>query len=121
MCDFRGFEVPEMIKVRPVIVVSPRLPYRDNIVAVVPLSLTPPMRTYPYTVQLSRNYNPLEVDELPVWAKCDMLMNLGRHRLDGFKVGRRKWETPQATGEDLAAVRAGVLAALGIRSLDQAD
>lgn len=41
-------------------------------------------------------------------------MNLGRWRLDGFKVGRRKWETPQANGEDLAAVRRGVVHGLGM-------
>ncbi|MBC2836833.1 type II toxin-antitoxin system PemK/MazF family toxin [Paragemmobacter straminiformis] len=113
MCDFRGFEVPEMVKVRPVVVVSPRLPYREHIVAIVPLSLTAPQRTYPFTVRLSKNYNPLETEDLPVWAKCDMLMNIGLHRLKGFKVDRRKWLTPQTTGDDLAAVRAGVLAALG--------
>ncbi|MDI3336397.1 type II toxin-antitoxin system PemK/MazF family toxin [Defluviimonas aestuarii] len=113
MCDFRGFQVPEMVKVRPVMIISPRLPYRGDIAAIVPLSLTAPLHNLPFNVRLSRNYNPLEADDLPVWAKCDMLMNLSIRRLEGFKVGRRKWETPQATGEDLKAVRAGILAALG--------
>lgn len=113
MCDFKGFQVPEMVKVRPIIVISPRLPHRGDIATIVPLSLTAPRHNLPFNVQLSKNYNPLEDDALPVWAKCDMVMNLGLHRLSGFKVGRRKWETPQATGADLTAVRAGVLAALG--------
>lgn len=113
MCDFRGFEVPEMVKVRPVMVISPRLPHRGEIAAIVPLSLTAPLHSLPFNVRLSRNYNPLEADDLPVWAKCDMVMNLCLRRLEAFKVGRRKWDTPQATGDDLAAVRAGVLAALG--------
>jgi uncharacterized protein YifN (PemK superfamily) len=36
MCEFTGFVVPEMVKPRPVIVVSPRLPQRSEIVAIVP-------------------------------------------------------------------------------------
>jgi mRNA interferase MazF len=113
MCDFKGFEVPEMVKVRPVMVISPRLPYRGEIVTVVPISLTAPQHSLPFNVRLSKNYHPDEADDLPCWAKCDMVMNLGRWRLDGFKVGRRTWVNPQATGEDLQAVRAGVLAGLG--------
>ena len=117
MCDFSGFVVPEMVKPRPVIVVSPRLPYRSEIVAIIPISLTPPIHHEPYAVRLSKNYHPSEGDDLPCWAKCDMLLNLSRRRLDGFKVGRRKWETPQVTGDDLKAVRAGVLHGLGMGGL----
>mgnify|MGYP001074443613 FL=1 len=114
MCNFRGFEPPEMVKVRPVIVTSPRLPNRSNIVAIVPISLTAPLYEHPYVVKLSKNYHPLEDDDLPCWAKCDMVINIGLHRLDGFKVGRRKWETPQASAEDLRAVKVGVLHGLGM-------
>lgn len=117
VCDFSGFKVPEMVKPRPIIVVSPRLPHRSDIVTVVPLSTTAPNHDLPFVVRLSKNYHPMEDDGLPVWAKCDMIMNIGRWRLDGFKVGRRKWETPQATGDDLAAVRHGVLHGLGLGSL----
>lgn len=117
MCDFSGFVPPEMNKVRPVVVTSPRLPNRSEIVSIVPISLTPPTREVPYVVRLSRNYNPKERDDLPCWAKCDMLMNIGRFRLDGFKVGRRKWETPQLSAEDLLAVRHGILKALGLHAL----
>jgi len=49
-----------------------------------------------------------------------MVINLGRHRLSGFKVGRRKWEYPQTTGEDLRAVRDGVIYGLGMGHLLQA-
>lgn len=117
ICDFSGFVAPEMVKPRPIVVVSPRLPYRSEIVTVVPISLTAPIHREPYVVRLSRNYQPLEAIDLPCWAKCDMLLNISRSRLDGFKVGRRKWETPHMSGEDLKAVRAGVLHALGMGSL----
>lgn len=117
MCDFTGFKVPEMVKTRPVMIVSPRLPYRSDIVAVVPISLTAPQHTLPFSVRLSKNYHPQEEDSLPCWAKCDMVMNLGLWRLDGFKLGRRRWETPKASDDDLAAVRQGVLAGLGFEGL----
>jgi uncharacterized protein YifN (PemK superfamily) len=117
MCDFSGFVPPEMVKPRPVVVVSPRLPFRAEIVAIVPISLTAPRHGESFVVRLSKNYHPLEPDDLPCWAKCDMLLNLSRSRLDGFKVGRRKWETPHMAGEDLRAVRYGVLYALGLGPL----
>lgn len=121
MCDFTGFVAPEMVKPRPVVVVSPRLPYRSEIVAIVPISLTAPIHGEPFVVRLSKNYHPLESDLLPCWAKCDMLLNISRSRLDGFKVGRRKWETPQISGEDLKAVRHGVIHGLGMGTLIKAN
>ena len=119
VCDFSGFLPPEMCKVRPVIVVSPRLPHRSEIVTVVPISTTAPTHDLPFVVNLSKNYHPGEADDLPCWAKCDMVMNIGRFRLDGFKVGRRRWENPQATGDDLEAVRQGVIHGLGMGALLQ--
>lgn len=106
-----------MVKIRPVIVISPKLPFRSEIVTVVPVSLTEPKHDLPFVVRLSKNYHPLEDDNLPCWAKCDMVMNIARWRLDGFKVGKRKWEFPQATGPDLAAVRSGVIHSLGMGHL----
>lgn len=94
-------------------VVSPKLPFRSDIVAVVPISLTAPRHDLPFCVKLSKNYHPKEGDDLPCWAKCDMVMNLGLWRLEGFKVGRRKFVNPQASAEDLLAVKRGVLYGLG--------
>jgi uncharacterized protein YifN (PemK superfamily) len=36
-----GFQPPEMVKARPVIVISPRLPHRDGLCTVIPLSGDP--------------------------------------------------------------------------------
>lgn len=121
VCDFKDFRAPEMCKVRPVIVVSPRLPYRDEIIAVVPISLTEPRNSRPSIYRLSKNYHPEEPDDLPCWAICDMVTNLGRHRLEGFKVGRRKWEYPQLTGDDLLEVRYAVRAGLSLDRLPERD
>lgn len=113
VCDFRGFVEPEIIKIRPVMVVSSKLPYRAGLATIVPISLTPPRHDVPYAVRLSKNYHPAEDDALPCWAKCDLLANVSLSRLDRFKVDRRKYFAPKATEDDLTAVRRGVLAALG--------
>lgn len=114
VCDFSGFRVPEMVKPRPVIVVSPRLPNRSEVVAVVPVSTTPPIQPRPYCYRLSRNYHPNEDDSLPCWAKADMLMNLGLYRLSAFKVGRRKYAYPTLTEDDMAGVRKAIICGLGL-------
>lgn len=106
-----------MTKKRPVIVVSPRLPHRSAIVAIVPISTTAPKHELPFVVKLSKNYHPTEAKELVTWAKCDMLLNIGVHRLDAFKVGRRKYTYPTLTPEDLAGVRNGIVYGLGMGHL----
>jgi uncharacterized protein YifN (PemK superfamily) len=118
MCDFKGFVEPEMVKTRPVIVVSPRLPYRSQIAAVVPISLTAPKHDLPFCYRLSKNYHPEEDDDLACWAKADMIMNLGIYRMSGFKVGRRKWEHPTLNAEDLAGVRHAILCGLGLDRIE---
>lgn len=116
-CNFHGFKEPEMVKVRPVIVVSPKLPYRAEIITVVPISLTLPQQDLPHVVRLSKNYHPHETDDLPCWAKCDMIANIARSRLEGFKVGRRKYHSPTVTEIDLHAIKIGILHGLGLNYL----
>ena len=89
-------------------------------VAVVPISLTPPVHNLPFCYRLSKNYHPSEPDDLPCWAKADMLMNIALRRLEGFKIGRRQWCYPNLTKEDLAAVRRAVLCGLGMDPLKSA-
>lgn len=121
VCDFDGYREPEICKIRPVVVITPRLPYRSGLATVVPISLLQPKHEEPYVVRLSRNYHPEEEDGLPCWAKCDLVANVRFERLQGFKVGRRKWETPRMIGEDLKLVRAGVLHGLGMGALIKTD
>lgn len=121
VCDFSGFKEPEMVKPRPVIVVSPRLPYRSEIATIVPISTTEPRHDLPFCYRLSKNYHPEEPDSVPCWAKADMVMNLGTYRLSAFKIGRRKYAYPTLTPEDLAAVRRAVLCGLGLDSIEKAD
>ena len=44
-------------------------------------------------------------------------MNVAIRRLRGFKVGRRKWEIPNLSAQDLEAVRFAVMRGLGFDRL----
>ena len=112
--DFRDFELPEITKVRPVVVVSPKLPFRSGLAAVVPLSTTAPTKDVPYVHKMSRNYAPWGIETDDSWAKCDLVMNVSLHRLSSFKIGRRQFISPQVSPEDLAGIRKAVLAGLGL-------
>lgn len=113
IADFKGFSPPEMVKVRPIVVISPKLPYRSEIVTIVPLSTTAPKHEYPFCVRLSKNYMPNSDPNLEVWAKCDMVMNISKNRLNAIKIGRRQYYYPTLNQEDLELVRKGVLHGLG--------
>ncbi len=122
LCDYSrgGFQEPEMIKRRPAIVLSQRLPYRDGLCAVVPLSTSPPAHAVPYIVKLELTAPLPEPYEAPVmWAKCDMIATVGFARLDLFRTerdhtGKRKYLHPKLPDADLHRVRAGILHSLGL-------
>ncbi|WP_124349214.1 type II toxin-antitoxin system PemK/MazF family toxin [Pseudomonas chlororaphis] len=114
ICDFRGYEVPEMVKVRPVVVIRRHRSNR-HLVTVVPLSTTAPDVVLGHHLQLA---NRLQGRSCVCWAKCDMLATVGVLRLDRIKRkdrhGRRVYEVLQLTDEEFAAVKAAVRKALGI-------
>jgi len=112
--DFTDLKVPEITKTRPVIVISPKLPYRSELVAIVPISTTPPRHELPFVYKLSKNFTPWGEPEQDNWAKCDLVMNIAIRRLTAFKVGRRNYVYPTLPPEELAAVRKAVLAGLGL-------
>ena len=124
-CDYgRGFVAPEMVKGRPVIIVSPRLRRRGGLVAVVPLSTTPPdpAENYHCLIALAKPL-PHPFDSPTMWAKCDMLATVSTDRLDRFKDARnrhggaRTWRTEMVTAEELASVKRAMLCGLGLSSL----
>lgn len=82
LCDFHGFVPPEMVKRRPVIIVSPRLRHRDNLCTIVPLSTTPPnpVMAYHYKLKLD-NPLPAPYDSPFQWVKGDMVTSVSFKRL----------------------------------------
>ena len=122
LCDFSlgGFRPPEMVKRRPVVVLSPRLRHRDGLVSVVPLSTTPPDGVVPYVVPLSlKPLQPAPFNAPACWAKCDMVSCVGFGRLDFFRTHRgaarrRAFLKLNLSADQLQRVRDGVKIALGL-------
>jgi uncharacterized protein YifN (PemK superfamily) len=116
MCDFDGFRPPEMTKIRPVIIVSPRsrTSFPDAYI-VVPTSTTPPASVEGWHCQLKRRSYPCFDQIVPIWAKCDMVTCIAARRLDRIKVAG-SYNRVQIRRDDLARVRQAVLHALGMET-----
>lgn len=97
LCDFSsGFKEPEMVKSgRPVVVLSPAMQGRPNLVTVVALSTEPPAPVMPYHMELPRGVLPQlgRFQERPSWVKGDMVYAVGFHRLDLIQLGKRDRQT----------------------------
>ncbi len=122
ICDFRGMEAPEMVKRRPVIVVSPRLRRRSGLCTVVPMSTTPPEppRAWHYRLRLDRPL-PRPYDATHHWVKADMVYTVSFSRLRlPFKRksnGAREYDVRVLDDADMRRVRECMLHALGLTSL----
>lgn len=96
-CDFsQGFQEPEMVKSgRPVIVLSPEMKGRPNLVTVVALSTREPDPVMPYHMQLPPKALPQlgDFQRGDTWVKGDMVYSVGFHRLDLIKLGKRDPQT----------------------------
>ena len=119
VCNFEGFKEPEMVKARPVVVISPRLKRRHGLLTVVPLStLEPvPFMDYHCRIELTQPL-PAPFNRAVMWAKADMIYNVGFHRLDLLRTGRdstgkRRHLTPRLSEETLAQIKKCVLIGLG--------
>ncbi len=112
-----------MVKARPAIVISPRLPRRDNLCAVVPLSGTHDGRDCQYIVKIELDQPlPAPYDLKIMWAKCDMLATVSIERLDLFRTGRdhtgkRKYLDLKISSQDFDRVKKGILCGLGFVNL----
>jgi uncharacterized protein YifN (PemK superfamily) len=112
MCDFRGYVVPEMVKVRPVVVVARNRKNRQ-LVTVVPLSTTAPATLEDCHHELSANPLPGK-EHVTCWAKCDMIATVSLARLDRYKVAQRKYVAPELLEADFGAIKKAIVSALGL-------
>jgi uncharacterized protein YifN (PemK superfamily) len=122
VCDFSGFIVPEMVKRRPAIVVSPRLRGRVNLCTIVPLSTTPPAKAqnYHYLLELSPPL-PKPFNTEACWVKGDMLYTVSYDRLnlphERSVTGERIHINRVVSAEDLLNIRHCILFGLGLGTL----
>ncbi|PZP57209.1 MAG: hypothetical protein DI586_01050 [Micavibrio aeruginosavorus] len=122
-CDFNvGFKVPEMVKERLVVVLSPKINARPNLSTVVALSTTAPEKTMPYHAQLDiRPRLPKGLESDGVWIKGDMVYAVGFHRLNlvrlGTQNGKRSYYYHTLSDEQMELVHCCVLRAMGLSKL----
>ena len=121
ICDFAG-KIPEMASRHPAVIVSPQLPGRNMLCAVVPLSTTEPDIIKPYHYKL--HFSPL----LPhpytndfSWVKADLITTVSLERLHllrrGKSMGTRKYDIRVISAHDLKEIQKCVLHALQLSCL----
>ena len=119
ICDFSGLMPHEMSKIRPVIVLSPKIAHRSNICTVVALSTTQPkwIESYHYELHLKIPL-PAPFDTPTMWVKGDMLYTVNIERLNRphtKKPGcKREYLVYSVEKDDLNAIELCVLSGLGI-------
>ena len=93
LCDFsQGFKEPEMVKShRPVVVLTPPIVGRAELVTVLALSTKEPDKIMPFHYKIPRNSMPQlrRFQENDTWVKGDMIYTAGFHRLDLIRLGKR--------------------------------
>jgi uncharacterized protein YifN (PemK superfamily) len=95
ICDYKGFVVPEMVKRRPVIVISPRDRYGYNLVHVIPLSTTDPHQVKAHHIKITMPHQLIGIkisEDCTIagecWAKCDLVNTVSFQRLELIPLGR---------------------------------
>jgi uncharacterized protein YifN (PemK superfamily) len=123
-CDFdQGFQEPEMVKRRPVVVISPKISVRAGLCTVVALSTSEPSPKMPYHCQITLDPPlPEPWGDTVRWVKGDMVCAVGFHRLDFPRFGKdlkgkRIYRNIHISDDDLRRVRHCVLNALGLAGL----
>jgi uncharacterized protein YifN (PemK superfamily) len=123
ICQFEpGFRPPEMVKRRPVIVVSPRMAPRVGLCTVVALSTAEPRNPMPYHLKLQlQPALPPPWDAEDCWVKGDMVAAVGFHRLDFVRertaTGDRSYRHATLDAVQLRQVQACILMGLGLGRL----
>ena len=117
VCDFRGYIEPEIIKTRPVVVISPNHMRRPGLVTVIPLSTTAPLHMEDYHYLLHGNPVPGS-DAKVVWAKCDLVATVSIERLDRKKVGRGRYAVGHVSMELVRAMRRCAAISLGLELMN---
>lgn len=123
ICDYStGFILPEMIKKRPVVVVTPRPRRQRQLCTVVPLSTTKPEPVEKHHCKLDALSLPDKFSIPEVWVKCDMIATVSLERLDRIKIkknadGKRLYANHYVINEDLQSIIKCILQGLGLEGL----
>lgn len=114
-----GFRAPEMVKRRPAIVLSHKIPGRNLLCTIVPLSTSPPNPVFPHHMQITLDPPlPSPYKSPSMWVKGDIVLTVAFHRLrllrHGTQDGQRLYDVRVLDDETMARVRDCVRAGLGL-------
>lgn len=110
----------EMVKTRPVIVVSRDLPGRGKAVSVIPISMTEPAPIQRYHLEIDAACFPEVLRRKPGtrWAICDQVCTVSRDRLDqvqtGYRAGRKTYWKGKVHIDTLLEIRLAIAYVLKI-------
>jgi uncharacterized protein YifN (PemK superfamily) len=111
-CDFVGYILPEIVKRRPVVVISPNHLTRPGLFTVVPLSTTAPVPICNYHHKLTGN--PIPGEGAEVWAKCDLVASVAFGRLDRIKIGRGNYQVGYVSMDQVREIRLCAARSFGV-------
>ena len=123
----QGFRVPEMVKRRLCVVISPPVAARVGLCTVVPLSRTAPDRVMPYHYEFQIPFQmPPKWGNEARWLKGDMVCAVGFHRLDLLRLGKdrqgvRQYQLNALSSIHLHHISNCVLAGLGLPALTEPE
>ena len=80
-CDYVGFVAPEMVKKRPVIVIS-KHKHHSKLLSVVPISTVSPDKIFDYHIEMDPQFCTLYLSGRKCWVKCDMFNVISLERLN---------------------------------------
>lgn len=113
ICDYdTGFSPPEMTKKRRVVIVSEDDHNKYGLCTTVPFSTTPPGSVQPFHVRFEPKRYTFLHQELPTWAKCNMINTVSAARLDRILVGGQ-YLSPRLEKEDLLRIYKAMLTVFG--------
>jgi len=115
ICNYEtGFVLPEMVKLRRVVVVSEDDHNKYGLCTVIPFSTTPPGTEQPFHVRFEPASYPFLHQHLPSWAKCNMINTVSCQRLDRVRIGKN-YLSPRINEEDLSRIYKAMLTVFGQR------
>jgi mRNA interferase MazF len=118
-----GFTVPEMVKRRLAVVISPAIRSRPGLCTVVPLSTTPPEKAMPYHCTYTVPFDmPKSWGNIERWVKGDMVTTVGWHRVDLLflgkdQKGKRIYQTQAIDEESFLKIKRCALHGMGFSTL----
>jgi mRNA interferase MazF len=113
-----GFRVPEMTKRRPAVILSPEIPGRPLMCAIVPLSTTEPKPVLAHHMEIVFDPPlPQPYDNPTAWLKGDIVLTVAFHRLrlllDRSNSGQRVYDVRVLDAATFGRVQACVRRGLG--------